>query len=119
MVDFLLLVVAAFIAAGVVFAVFSFALGRTPGMADPEPDGVAEPLPDHPLGADDLDDVRFDVVLRGYRMDQVDAVVNRVANDLRQLQEQVESLESQLAAYHQGRRTTADEDSTPQPADHA
>jgi len=90
--------VAALVVAGVVFAVFAFATGREPGLSEPEPDGVFEPLPDHPLSADDLERARFDVVLRGYRMDQVDALVSRAVSDLRQLQEYADSLEGQLAA---------------------
>jgi len=96
--DFLLLVVAALVVAGIVFGVVAFALGRESGLSEPAPDGVSEPLPDHPLSADDLERARFDVVLRGYRMDQVDAVVSRAVNDLRQLQEYTESLEQELAA---------------------
>jgi len=105
---------AALVVAGIVFGVVSFALGRESGLSEPEPDGVAEPLPDHPLSADDLDRARFDVVLRGYRMDQVDALVNRVSSDLSQLQEYVDSLEGQLAAAR-GRPTAPP--SAAEPAD--
>ena len=97
---------AALVVAGVVFAVFAFATGREPGLSEPEPDGVFEPLPDHPLSADDLERARFDVVLRGYRMDQVDALVSRAVSDLRQLQEYADSLEGQLAAQRRDRKST-------------
>lgn len=33
---------------------------------------------DEPLRADDIEDVRFDTAVRGYRMDQVDALLERV-----------------------------------------
>lgn len=96
---------AALVVAAIVFGVVAFALGREPGLSEPQPDGVHEELPDHPLSADDLDQVTFDVVLRGYRMDQVEAVVTRAANDLRQAQEYADSLETELATL---RRQTAD-----------
>ncbi len=98
MADFLLIVVAALVVAGIVFGVVAFALGREPGLSEPEPDSVAEALPAHPLSADDIDRVRFDVVVRGYRMDQVGALLDRVVGDLRHLQEYVDSLEGELAA---------------------
>lgn len=88
---------AALIVAGIVFGVVAFTLGRGPGLSEPQPDGVAEPLPDHPLSAEDLERARFDVVLRGYRMDQVDALVSRAVHDLRQLQEYNVALEEELA----------------------
>jgi DivIVA domain-containing protein len=46
----------------------------------------AEPeLPaDGPVGADDLERVRFGMALRGYRMDEVDALLDRLAAELRE-----------------------------------
>ena len=59
------------------------------------PDPIADPvrstphhgLPNGPLRAADVDGVRFDTALRGYRMDQVDDVIDR-------LQQRVAELES-------------------------
>lgn len=42
-----------------------------------------EPLPDDTLSDDDLDELRFDVALRGYRMGQVDGVLARLRRELR------------------------------------
>ena len=54
------------------------------------PDPMAEPvgstphhgLPEGAWAADDIDLVRFDTALRGYRMDQVDDVLDRVFHAL-------------------------------------
>ncbi len=45
----------------------------------PDPD-----LPDGPLGAPDLERVRFSMALRGYRMAEVDALLDRLAAQLRE-----------------------------------
>ncbi len=39
-------------------------------------------VPDGPLHGDDLAQLRFDQVLRGYRMSQVDRVLDRLAGEL-------------------------------------
>ncbi len=41
-----------------------------------------EPLPDDTITDDDLDELRFDVALRGYRMGQVDGVLARLRREL-------------------------------------
>ncbi len=48
-----------------------------------------EPLPDDELHDPDLDELRFDVGLRGYRMSQVDGVVDRLRRELREKDEQI------------------------------
>ncbi len=53
-----------------------------------------EPLPDDDLHDPDLDELRFDVGLRGYRMSQVDGVVDRLRRELREKDEQIEVLRS-------------------------
>lgn len=50
-------------------------------------------LPVGPLGAGDLEGVRFSMALRGYRMSEVDAVLERVADELSALTERVRELE--------------------------
>lgn len=97
MADFLLIVVAALIVAGLVFGVVAFTLGREDGLSDLEPDTAEIELPeDRVLTAGDLERIRFDVVIRGYRMDQVDALVARATRDLRRLQERVDLLEQDV-----------------------
>lgn len=53
-------------------------------------------LPESGLLADDLRRVRFGMVLRGYRMDEVDAVLDRAAEQLAREQQRVRDLEAQL-----------------------
>ena len=74
---FALLIVAVMGAAAVV------ASGRGGAMAeeyDDRPD--AQVQADGPLRAEDLDRVRFTSALRGYRMSEVDALLDRLAREL-------------------------------------
>lgn len=48
------------------------------GLVEPTPTLPAVLLPDHPSAAD-IRNVRFSLGLRGYRMDQVDEVLDRLA----------------------------------------
>jgi DivIVA domain-containing protein len=59
------------------------AVGRGGAMARAYPDRRDVRLPaDRSLSADDLSDVEFSVVLRGYRMDEVDEVIRRLVHEL-------------------------------------
>lgn len=58
------------------------AAGRGTPMAEAEPDRLVVALPaDRPLGAEDLRRVRFPLALRGYRMADVDALLDRLARE--------------------------------------
>jgi hypothetical protein len=48
-----------------------------------------EPLPDDAIEDSDFDDLVFDVGLRGYRMSQVDGVVDRLRRELREKDEEI------------------------------
>ncbi len=62
------------------------ATGRFSGsLPDPAPDRVLEGLGDVPLGdltPEQVDEVRIDQAVRGYRMDEVDALVDRLAAEI-------------------------------------
>ena len=60
------------------------------------PDRADLALPTGPLGASDLEAVRFPMVLRGYRMADVDAVLDRVGGELEAARERVAALERAL-----------------------
>jgi DivIVA domain-containing protein len=76
-------VVEVVIVALVLFAVAAVATGRGGSMADFPPDGVPRNLPDdRPVFRGDIDLIRFDLGLRGYRMDQVDEVLDRLASEI-------------------------------------
>lgn len=77
---------------GVVFLCFVVALllGLVGGgMGRPTSSLSHERLPEGELHDDDLDELVFDVGLRGYRMSQVDGVVDRLRRELRDKDEQI------------------------------
>jgi len=75
------------------------AVGRLGELPDVEPDRAPLALPeDRPLVGEDVDSVRFAVGLRGYRMDEVDDVLDRLATEVTDRDARIEALESQLAA---------------------
>ena len=57
-----------------------------------------EPLPDEPIRDADFDDLVFDVGLRGYRMSQVDGVVDRLRRELREKDAEIAVLRGDEAA---------------------
>ncbi|GAA2162045.1 hypothetical protein FHX52_3498 [Humibacillus xanthopallidus] len=57
-----------------------------------------EPLPDEPIADSDFDDLVFDVSLRGYRMSQVDGVVDRLRRELREKDEEIAVLRANTEA---------------------
>ncbi|MBK8468751.1 MAG: DivIVA domain-containing protein [Candidatus Phosphoribacter sp.] len=65
-------------------------LGRIDGGLGPATTSLAYvPLPLGQLEPEDVDDVRLDTALRGYRMDQVDEVLGRLTDELRSLHAQL------------------------------
>jgi DivIVA domain-containing protein len=91
------------------FGVALLISGRDPGLQRAEPDGRAVPLPgNRPLGEVDIDEVRFDTVLRGYRMNQVDAALRRVGYDIGYKEELIRVLQAEVDALRDGRVDDAD-----------
>lgn len=97
-------VVFAIVAALVVIAAVAAAAGRTSGLGA-EPDDRSETgllgLPVSPDGewdADDLERIRFPVVARGYRMEQVDQVITQLRRQLGERDERIAELEGARAA---------------------
>ncbi len=60
-----------------VVVVMAAARGEAMAVVDPDRRDVLVPA-DRPLDAKDLDKVRFTTALRGYRMDEVDALLARL-----------------------------------------
>lgn len=78
----------------VVFAVVAAVAGRVALLGD-EADDAAQPvMPSGDLAADDLDQVRFTVAARGYRMDQVDDVITRLRAELAARDDRIATLEA-------------------------
>ncbi|HEY7857135.1 MAG TPA: DivIVA domain-containing protein, partial [Candidatus Nanopelagicales bacterium] len=70
-------------ALAVVLLVALLAVGRMGAMPQARPDVAPPNLPaDREVSAADVSGVRFAVGLRGYRMDQVDIVLERLAVDV-------------------------------------
>lgn len=91
----LVLVVLLVLALGAVVAV---ALGRVGGGLTPTREDLAPPL-DAPVGEPgDLDRARFAVALRGYRMDQVDDVLDQARDLLAERDRELARLRSLLPA---------------------
>jgi len=66
---------------GGIAVVASGRVGSMPPAYDDSPDVV---LPEGPLGPGDLRRVRFPLAVRGYRMAEVDALLDRLATQLEQ-----------------------------------
>lgn len=110
MADFLLVVIAAFVAAGIVFGIAVLATGGDPGLAAADPDRRPRTLPrDRPLVEPDVAAVRFDTALRGYRMADVDEVLRRVGYDLGYKGELIRVMEAELTALRDGELEQANE----------
>lgn len=67
---------------GVLAAVGAVAAGWGSGLERPVNDRSPSGLPDGALTADDVERVTFSGALRGYRMDEVDAVLDRLRDEL-------------------------------------
>lgn len=69
------------VAVGLAVAV---AIGRIPvtGMDTPTHTSPYEGLSDGPVTDEDLEQLRFDQTMRGYRMSQVDRVIDRLRDEL-------------------------------------
>ncbi|MFR9724044.1 DivIVA domain-containing protein [Streptomyces sp. MS19] len=88
--------------AGVTLAVLSSGDGAggpvTGGLVDAVPDRLDDPLPrDRPVGPADVVRVRLPVAARGYRMAEVDDVLDRLAAELAERDARITELETALA----------------------
>ncbi|HET7821693.1 MAG TPA: DivIVA domain-containing protein [Ornithinibacter sp.] len=89
-------VILVLVAVALVVAVLGVASGRLP--ADPMAEAVRSTpdpgLPEHPLAVD-VDAVRFDTALRGYRMDDVDDRLQGLRDDLAERERTLAGLRAQ------------------------
>ncbi|WP_448318389.1 DivIVA domain-containing protein [Streptomyces sp. CO7] len=68
-------------------------------LPDAPPDALHAPLPhERAVTARDVQELRFAPALRGYRMDDVDEVLTRLAHELAHRDERIASLEAALGA---------------------
>jgi len=107
--QFLILLVVAAIAVGLVFGVVVLATGKDDGLRPVTADGVSIGLPpDRPLSEDDVLTARFDTGLRGYRTGQVDDALARLAYDVGFKDELIKVLVSEVQALRDGRTDDAE-----------
>ncbi len=107
--NILLILVVALTIGAVVFGVMTLIGGGDPGMRPADPDSRARLLPgDRPLVEGDVSKTRFDVAWRGYRMDQVDQTLRRLAYDIGYKSELIQVLEAEIIALREGRLDDAD-----------
>ncbi len=91
----------AFVLAGiaVITVVALLAVGRLGELPETEPDRAPVALPDdRPLQREDVDSVRFAVGVRGYRMDEVDDVLDRLSVEVAERDARIAELEQRLAS---------------------
>ena len=97
-------VILVLVAVALVVAVLGVATGRLP--ADPLSDAVRSTpdpgLPEQPV-ADDVDAVRFDTALRGYRTDDVDDRLAELRDDLAERERTLAGLRAQHPDDDEGR----------------
>jgi DivIVA domain-containing protein len=67
-------------------------------------------LPAGRFTADDVDGLHFSLGLRGYRMDEVDQVLDRISGELRSRDAEVALLREQVAGRMRGTLPTGDDD---------
>ncbi|MGH3343100.1 MAG: DivIVA domain-containing protein [Carbonactinosporaceae bacterium] len=84
------------VVAGVIFVIAAVAAGYGDAMPGVRSDRRVLVLPASPLGKVDVDRLRLDVGFRGYRMDEVDDVLDRLAAELADRDSRIARLERDL-----------------------
>lgn len=92
----LVLVIVAVLALGLSAAALVLRTG-VPGVADPVTSESFEPLARGGVAPDTLIELRFDQAVRGYRMSQVDSVLDQLAEELRERDHEITRLRAELA----------------------
>lgn len=93
-----MVVVLVLVLAAVLGAVAVVATGRGGALGEQEPDRPPLRLPDgRRLESRDLDRVRFPLAFRGYRMADVDEVLDRLAGEMSERDRRIHALEGELA----------------------
>lgn len=86
----------------VVFGVAAVAAGQGGTLAPAAVDRAPWRAPEGPLRAEDLTAVRFPSAIRGYRMDAVDEVLDRIAGELAAKDAELGDLHAELRAARAG-----------------
>ena len=85
------------VVAGVFFLVAAFVFGRGEELAPLAPDATPTRLPSHGIHSDDVRELRFPQAVRGYRMTEVDWVLDRLAEELERVSRERDVLAAEMA----------------------
>lgn len=96
MVTVLIYLLVVVVVAAVVFLLASLLFGRGEELAPLPPGATPTRLPEGEVTPDDVRAVRFQQVLRGYKMSEVDWVLERLAGELQGARRRIAELESQV-----------------------
>ena len=94
-----LLVVA--IVAAAFFGVAALVFGRGEELAPLAPDATPTRLPSHDIRGEDIRELRFPQAVRGYRMTEVDWVLDRLAEEIERLVRERDELAARVE-QHEG-----------------
>ncbi|MFF3980963.1 cell division protein DivIVA [Streptomyces sp. NPDC001828] len=85
-------------------------------LSDAEPEHLVDPLPEHrPVARADVEALRIPVVLRGYRMADVDDVLSRLGAELAERDARIAELQSAAGPAARERRAPAGPPASAQP----
>lgn len=87
--------------AAVVFLLAALVFGRGEELAPLPPGASPTRLPADGVTPDDVRDLKFQQVLRGYKMTEVDWALDRLAGEVERLRGRVAELEAELSADRQ------------------
>lgn len=90
----LIYLVVMLLVAAVVFLLAALVFGRGEELAPLAPGSSPTRLPAHTVTGEDVRRVKFQLVLRGYKMSEVDWVMLRLGNEIDVLRARIDELES-------------------------
>jgi DivIVA domain-containing protein len=93
----LIYLVVMILVAAVIFLLASVVFGRGEELPALPPGASPTRLPSSGVTAEDVRNVRFQLVLRGYKMSEVDWVLRRLSGELEDLRSEVDELRERLA----------------------
>ena len=93
----LIYLVVMILVAAVVFLLASVVFGRGEELPALPPGASPTRLPSSGVTAEDVRNVRFQLVVRGYKMSEVDWVLRRLGGELEDLRAEVDELRERLA----------------------
>jgi DivIVA domain-containing protein len=93
----LIYLVVMMLVAAVVFLLASVVFGRGEELPALPPGASPTRLPSSGVTAEDIRNIRFQLVLRGYKMSEVDWVLRRLGGELEELRAEVDELRERLA----------------------